>query len=557
MLLLRNPSNRRAGRRHRHPPAAGADGLRPGRRRAPARRGWRPRSTGPPRGCGPCVLERTAPGGQAGSSMRIENYLGFPTGMTGSELADRATLQANKFGARLSVPGQVVRLEFDKAYAVLAPRRRRDGHGQVPADRHRGRLPPPRRRGLRAIRGGGRLLRGDAQRGADVPGREVVVVGGGNSAGQAAVFLAGHARRVLLVIRGDDLNKSMSSYLARRIEQTANIELFSQHHGPPDGRRRPPRRRRDRRRRRPGTSARVETPAVFSFIGATPRTEWLPPEIETDARGIRPDRGRRWRTSPRGPAGGRRSCWRRAAPGCSPPATCGRVRSSAWPRPSARGRWRCSSSTSTSRRCDGRAEPSVPALGATRESQEGRLKYLCLVYAEEQKIAELSGGEWDAVVAENLALCWELRRSGHYVGAAPLDSVETAATVRGPPRQAVDHRRPLRRDEGAARRILPHRGARSRRGRTDRRADPGRALRKRRGPPPRGARPSRAMGSPGKRSGRLRRKARGPGAASRAPSDPRASRRTRDTVRASTLARPTSRPTPLDRRAGAGFCRCG
>jgi hypothetical protein len=68
--------------------------------------------------------------------------------------------------------------------------------------------------------------------------------------------------------------------------------------------------------------------------------------------------------------------------------------------------------------------------GDGRASKEGRLKYLCLVYAEEQKIAALSGSEWDAVVAENLALCEELRRSGHYVSASPLDSVATAATVR-------------------------------------------------------------------------------------------------------------------------------
>src|SRR4029077_20143552 len=70
-------------------------------------------------GLGTVVLEQTSPGGQAGSSMRIENYLGFPTGLTGNELADRAVLQANKFGAHLSVPTPVTRLEFDKAYPIL------------------------------------------------------------------------------------------------------------------------------------------------------------------------------------------------------------------------------------------------------------------------------------------------------------------------------------------------------------------------------------------------------------------------------------------------------
>ena len=111
-------------------------------------------------------------------------------------------------------------------------------------------------------------------------------MGGGNSAGQAAVFLAGHARKVLLLIRGDDLYKNMSSYLARRIEQTANIELLLQHRrsGGCDG---------DGHlgavelvNNKTGEERTVETPAVFSFIGAVPRTDWLPPEIETDAKGF-------------------------------------------------------------------------------------------------------------------------------------------------------------------------------------------------------------------------------------------------------------------------------
>ena len=116
-------------------------------------------------------------------------------------------------------------------------------------------------------------------------GSDVVVVGGGNSAGQAAVFLAGQARKVYLVIRGDDLYKDMSSYLARRIEQTPNIEVL----------------RNTEVRRMPGDGhlseveivnnktgevRTLKTPAVFSFIGAVPRTDWLPPEIERDAKGF-------------------------------------------------------------------------------------------------------------------------------------------------------------------------------------------------------------------------------------------------------------------------------
>ena len=116
-------------------------------------------------------------------------------------------------------------------------------------------------------------------------GSEVVVVGGGNSAGQAAVFLSGHARRVMLLIRGDDLYKSMSSYLVRRIEQTPNIDLLTNTSI-----------RRmngdthlasiDIVNSKTGEERNVETPGVFSFIGADPRTSWLPPEIERDTKGF-------------------------------------------------------------------------------------------------------------------------------------------------------------------------------------------------------------------------------------------------------------------------------
>src|SRR5947209_19016114 len=169
------------------------------------------------------VLERTAPGGQAGSSMRIENYLGFPTGLTGSELADRAILQANKFGARLSVPTPVTRLAFEKIYPVV----HLDGGETLTtkclliatgADYRKLGV-----EGCERFEGTGVYYAATVAEGELCRGSDVVIVGGGNSAGQAAVFLAGKARRVLLLLRGDDLSKNMSSYLARRIEQTPNI----------------------------------------------------------------------------------------------------------------------------------------------------------------------------------------------------------------------------------------------------------------------------------------------------------------------------------------------
>ena len=231
------------------------------------------------------LLERTAPGGQAGSSMRIENYLGFPTGVTGSDLADRAILQANKFGARLSVPTQVTRLGWEKAYSIM----RLDGGEIVTtkclliatgADYRRLNV-----EGCELFEGKGVYYAATLAEAQMCRGAQVVLVGGGNSAGQAAVFLAQHAGKVFLLIRGDDLYKNMSSYLVHRIEQTANIELRSnttirRMHG--DGHLASV----EIVNEKTGQERTVETPAVFSFIGAVPRTDWLPPEIERDAAGF-------------------------------------------------------------------------------------------------------------------------------------------------------------------------------------------------------------------------------------------------------------------------------
>jgi thioredoxin reductase (NADPH) len=231
------------------------------------------------------LLERSAPGGQAGSSMRIENYLGFPTGITGRDLADRALIQANKFGAALSVTTPVTRLAFDETYPVAHV----DGGEQVATKCLLIATGVDYRRlgveGCEEFEGRGVYYAATPAEGDMCRGAEVLVVGGGNSAGQAAVFLSQHAARVLLLIRGDDLYKNMSSYLVQRIEQTPNIELL----------------RNTTVQRmegddhldsvtifnsRAGEERRVETPAVFSFIGAVPRTEWLPPEIERDEKGF-------------------------------------------------------------------------------------------------------------------------------------------------------------------------------------------------------------------------------------------------------------------------------
>jgi thioredoxin reductase (NADPH) len=229
------------------------------------------------------VLERAGPGGQAGRSMRIENYLGFPTGITGGELADRAVMQANKFGARIAVPSAGSGLTFENGYSNL---RLEDGETitakclliATGADYRR--LPAE---GCEQYEGCGVYYAATMNEAPLCRDAEAVVVGGGNSAGQAAVFLSGIARRVYLIIRGDDLYASMSAYLARRVEQTPNIEVLLNtevramrgdgHLGEIDI-----------ANLETGEARTVMTATVFSFIGAEPRTEWLPPDVEIDAK---------------------------------------------------------------------------------------------------------------------------------------------------------------------------------------------------------------------------------------------------------------------------------
>ncbi len=283
-LLLRNPSNRELadtlGLRHRAEQmvydlvvvGAGPAGL------AAA-------VYGASEGLETLVLDQAAPGGQAGRSMRIENYLGFPAGITGEDLAERATVQANKFGARMSVSSPAMGLTFENLYSVL----HLEGDERVTA-----------RCLLIATGADYRLLQvenckkyeGCGVYYAATPlearmcaGANVVVVGGGNSAGQAAVYLAGHVRQVHLLIRGNDLYKSMSNYLVRRIELTGNIELICNteiHRMLGDGHLETV----EIVNKKTTESRSLETPAVFSFIGAIPRTDWLPAEIEKDPKGF-------------------------------------------------------------------------------------------------------------------------------------------------------------------------------------------------------------------------------------------------------------------------------
>ncbi|MBO2448629.1 FAD-dependent oxidoreductase [Actinomadura barringtoniae] len=241
------------------------------------------------------VLDAVATGGQAGTSPRIENYLGFPAGVSGSELAERAAIQAARFGARIGVPAEVTGL------------RRREGLFEV------------------AVEGGEPLLArtvviatGARYRRLDVSGLErfegtsvfyaatmvearmcgsdpVVVVGGGNSAGQASLFLARSAARVTLIVRGPDLTANMSRYLVEQIERSPLIDV---------------RRSTEVREvvgdralasvtvENTGTGEKNEIPAraMFVFIGASPHTGWLAGSVELDRAGF-------VRTGPRTPLG--------------------------------------------------------------------------------------------------------------------------------------------------------------------------------------------------------------------------------------------------------------
>jgi thioredoxin reductase (NADPH) len=173
------------------------------------------------------VLESSAPGGQAGSSSRIENYLGFPTGISGQDLASAALLQAQKFGAELVVARTAISLECDRRpyHVNLGPDVCVSARAIVVATGVRYRKPDIPN--LSRFEGVGVYYGATPVEAMMCQGDDVVVVGGANSAGQAAIFLSEDPRRVTMLVRGPGLSDTMSRYLIRRIEETPNIELKS------------------------------------------------------------------------------------------------------------------------------------------------------------------------------------------------------------------------------------------------------------------------------------------------------------------------------------------
>ncbi len=230
------------------------------------------------------MVETFAPGGQAGTSSRIENYLGFPTGISGAALAGRAFSQAQKFGAQLSVAWHAVRLRCEGwPYSVdMADGRSMRSKAILIASGAQYRMPDIANLSLflgRGIYYAATHL--EAKLCAD---EDVIVVGGGNSAGQAAVFLAGSCRHVHMLVRSDGLTESMSRYLIRRIEDTPNISLHTHTQLTAlDG---SDRLERVSWTRRNGEPEARDLRHVFLMTGAQPNTDWLQGCVVLDAHGF-------------------------------------------------------------------------------------------------------------------------------------------------------------------------------------------------------------------------------------------------------------------------------
>jgi thioredoxin reductase (NADPH) len=231
------------------------------------------------------IVEREAPGGQAGMSSRIENYLGFPTGLSGADLARRAVVQARRFGVEILSPQEVVSARTEGPYRILrmADDSEISCHALMIATGVQWRrLEAP---GVDRLQGAGIYYGGGTTEALSCKGENIYVVGGANSAGQAAMNFAKYAERVVILVRGDSLSATMSQYLIDQIKETPNIQLWT-HASVAEVH---------------GNShleeisvlcsdtdkiERVPANAMFIFIGALPRTDWLGEVVERDERGF-------------------------------------------------------------------------------------------------------------------------------------------------------------------------------------------------------------------------------------------------------------------------------
>jgi thioredoxin reductase (NADPH) len=231
------------------------------------------------------MVEREAPGGQAGQSSRIENYLGFPAGLSGSDLARRATDQARRLGAELLTISDAIGLKVEGAGRIV----QLTGGGRLSANcvlvasgvSYRRMMNP----GFEELTGAGVYYGAALTEARSCKDQHVVVIGGANSAGQAAVYFSGYAARVSLLVRGTSLERSMSHYLIEQIAQLPNIDVRTEtvalaaegENG---------RLARLRLRGPDGTETVEDADACFIFIGAAPRTDWLDGVVARDERGF-------------------------------------------------------------------------------------------------------------------------------------------------------------------------------------------------------------------------------------------------------------------------------
>ena len=231
------------------------------------------------------LLDRHAPGGQAGTSSRIENYLGFPSGVSGSELTRRAVTQAQRLGAEFLAPLCVIKVSLEDGYKriTLGDGREIITRAMLAATGMLYREHPAR--GMADHTGAGVYYGAATTEASAIAGRRVLVVGGGNSAGQGALYLARYAKEVQIVVRRDSLRETMSQYLIDQIGKTPNIRVRPRTEVElVEG---------DGRVERVGLaslddgSCRMEeVDALFVFIGTRPCNDWLPPSVLRDAKGF-------------------------------------------------------------------------------------------------------------------------------------------------------------------------------------------------------------------------------------------------------------------------------
>lgn len=231
------------------------------------------------------MVEREAPGGQAGMSSRIENYLGFPTGLSGGDLARRAVVQAQRFGVEILSPQEALTVRTEGSYRIikLADGSEISCHALMVASGVQWRRLEAT--GVDRLQGAGVYYGGGATEALSCKGEIVYVIGGANSAGQAAMNFARYAEKVVILVRGEGLAATMSQYLIDQIERTPNIQIWthasvSEVHG-------------DTHLEEISVLCtdtdkieRVPAGSMFIFIGALPRTDWLAGLVERDERGF-------------------------------------------------------------------------------------------------------------------------------------------------------------------------------------------------------------------------------------------------------------------------------